>query len=182
MILSYFLTLLSLHSRHKQTLKMLYHHAIFYNSYMEQSHTLQVLTGMKNFNKKQKPFSTINSIIQKFCNWLIKYNYYYVYIEFIGKYGISIFHENDIDICLIHSKYFKAFIWKKVNSLNSESRAKFKIIVKILIKSTNFILSLYNNIVRQNHYSLYYLVQIYYLSKLCATFFQTAIHIKNTLC
>ena len=58
----------------------------------------------------QKSFSTINSDIQKFHNWLIENNCYHVCMESTGKYWIPIFNylENDIDVCLTHLKYVKA--------------------------------------------------------------------------
>ena len=58
----------------------------------------------------QKSFSTINSDIQRFHNWLIENNCYHVCMESTGKYWIPIFNylENDIDICLTHPKYVKA--------------------------------------------------------------------------
>lgn len=51
---------------------------------------------------KQKSFSTINSDIQRFHNWLIENNCYHVCMESTGKYWIPIFNylENDIDVCL----------------------------------------------------------------------------------
>ena len=50
----------------------------------------------------QKSFSTINSDIQRFHNWLIENNCYHVCMESTGKYWIPIFNylENDIDVCL----------------------------------------------------------------------------------
>lgn len=58
----------------------------------------------------QKSFSTINSDIQRFHNWLIENNCYHVCMESTGKYWIPIFNylENDIDVCLTHPKYVKA--------------------------------------------------------------------------
>lgn len=48
----------------------------------------------------QKSFSMINSDIQKFDNWPIENNYYYVCMESAGKYWIPIFNylENDINV------------------------------------------------------------------------------------
>ena len=59
---------------------------------------------------RQKLFSTINSDIQRFHNWLIENNCYHVCMESTGKYWIPIFNylENDIDVCLTHPKYVKA--------------------------------------------------------------------------
>ena len=58
----------------------------------------------------QKSFSTINSDIQKFHDWLIENNCYHVCMESTGKYWIPIFNylENDIEVCLTHPKYVKA--------------------------------------------------------------------------
>ncbi len=55
----------------------------------------------------QKSFSTINSDIQRFHNWLIENNCYHVCMESTGKYWIPIFNylENDIDVCLTHPKH-----------------------------------------------------------------------------
>ena len=63
----------------------------------------------------QKSFSTINSDIQRFHNWLIENNCYHVCMESTGKYWIPIFNylENDIDVCLTHPKYVKAIKGKK---------------------------------------------------------------------
>lgn len=65
----------------------------------------------------QKSFSTINSDIQRFHNWLIENNCYHVCMESTGKYWIPIFNylENDIDICLTHPKYVKAIKGKKTD-------------------------------------------------------------------
>ena len=51
---------------------------------------------------RQKSFSTINSDIQKFHNWLIENNCYHVCMESTGKYWIPIFNylEKDIEVCL----------------------------------------------------------------------------------
>lgn len=58
----------------------------------------------------QMSFSTINSDIQGFHNWLIENNCYHVCMKSTRKYWIPIFNylENDIDICLTHPKYVKA--------------------------------------------------------------------------
>ena len=68
-----------------------------------------------NYNKdgiseyKQTFFSTINSDIQKFHNWLIENNCYHVCMESTGKYWIPVFNylKNDIDTCFTHPKYVK---------------------------------------------------------------------------
>ena len=70
----------------------------------------------------QKSFSTINSDIQKFHDWLIENNCYYVCMESTGKYWIPIFNylENDINVCLTHPKYVKAIKGKKTNKKDSK--------------------------------------------------------------
>ena len=70
----------------------------------------------------QKSFSTINSDIQKFHDWLIENNCYYVCMESTGKYWIPIFNylENDINVCLTHPKYVKAIKGKKTDKKDSK--------------------------------------------------------------
>ena len=70
----------------------------------------------------QKSFSTINSDIQKFHNWLIENHCYHVCMESTGKYWIPIFNylENDIDVCLTHPKYVKAIKGKKTDKKDSK--------------------------------------------------------------
>lgn len=70
----------------------------------------------------QKSFSTINSDIQRFHNWLIENNCYHVCMESTGKYWIPIFNylENDIDVCLTHPKYVKAIKGKKTDKKDSK--------------------------------------------------------------
>ena len=76
--------------------------------------------GVSEYN--QKSFSTINSDIQKFHDWLIENNCKYVCMEFTGKYWIPIFNflEGDIDICLTHPKYVKAIKGKKTDKKDSK--------------------------------------------------------------
>ena len=71
---------------------------------------------------KQKSFSTINSDIQRFHNWLIENNCFHVCMESTGKYWIPIFNylENDIDVCLTHPKYVKAIKGKKTDKKDSK--------------------------------------------------------------
>lgn len=71
---------------------------------------------------KQKSFSTINSDIQRFHNWLIENNCYHVCMESTGKYWIPIFNylEHDIDVCLTHPKYVKAIKGKKTDKKDSK--------------------------------------------------------------
>jgi transposase len=83
-------------------------------------------TGISEY--KQKSFSTINSDIQKFHDWLIENNCKHVCMESTGKYWITIFNylENDIDVCLTHPKYVKAIKGKKTDKKDS------KIIMEVL--------------------------------------------------
>lgn len=76
--------------------------------------------GVSEYN--QKSFSTINSDIQKFHDWLIENNCKYVCMESTGKYWIPIFNflEGDIDICLTHPKYVKAIKGKKTDKKDSK--------------------------------------------------------------
>jgi len=76
--------------------------------------------GISDYN--QKSFSTINSDIQKFHDWLIENGCYHVCMESTGKYWIPIFNylENDIDICLTHPKYVKAIKGKKTDKKDSK--------------------------------------------------------------
>jgi len=71
---------------------------------------------------KQRSFSTINSDIQKFHDWLIENDCYHVCMESTGKYWIPIFNylENDIDVCLTHPKYVKAIKGKKTDKKDSK--------------------------------------------------------------
>ena len=77
-------------------------------------------SGMSEYN--QKSFSTINSDIMKFHNWLIENNCYHVCMESTGKYWIPIFNylEVDIDVCLTHPKYVKAIKGKKTDKKDSK--------------------------------------------------------------
>lgn len=76
--------------------------------------------GISEYN--QKSFSTINSDIQKFHDWLIENNCFHVCMESTGKYWIPIFNylENDIDVCLTHPKYVKAIKGKKTDKKDSK--------------------------------------------------------------
>jgi transposase len=76
--------------------------------------------GISEYN--QKSFSTINSDIQKFHDWLIENDCYHVCMESTGKYWIPIFNylENDIDVCLTHPKYVKAIKGKKTDKKDSK--------------------------------------------------------------
>ena len=76
--------------------------------------------GISEYN--QKSFSTINSDIQRFHNWLIENGCYHVCMESTGKYWIPIFNylENDINVCLTHPKYVKAIKGKKTDKKDSK--------------------------------------------------------------
>ena len=76
--------------------------------------------GISEYN--QKSFSTINSDIQKFHDWLIENDCYHVCMESTGKYWIPIFNylENDIEVCLTHPKYVKAIKGKKTDKKDSK--------------------------------------------------------------
>ena len=70
----------------------------------------------------QKSFSTINSDIQRFHDWLIENDCYHACMESTGKYWIPIFNylECDIDVCLTHPKYVKAIKGKKTDKKDSK--------------------------------------------------------------
>jgi transposase len=76
--------------------------------------------GISEYN--QKSFSTINSDIMKFRNWLIENNCNHVCMESTGKYWIPIFNylEADIEVCLTHPKYVKAIKGKKTDKKDSK--------------------------------------------------------------
>jgi len=76
--------------------------------------------GISEYN--QKSFSTINSDIQKFHDWLIENDCYHVCMESTGKYWIPVFNylENDINVCLTHPKYVKAIKGKKTDKKDSK--------------------------------------------------------------
>lgn len=71
---------------------------------------------------KLKSFTTINSDIQKFHQWLIENNCYHVCMESTGKYWIPVFNylENDMDVCLTHPKYVRAIKGKKTDKKDSK--------------------------------------------------------------
>ena len=70
----------------------------------------------------QKSFSTINSDIQRFHDWLIENDCKHVCMESTGKYWIPIFNylEHDIHVCLTHPKYVKAIKGKKTDKKDSK--------------------------------------------------------------
>jgi len=76
--------------------------------------------GISVYN--QKSFSTINSDIQNFHDWLIENDCKHVCMESTGKYWIPIFNylEADIDICLTHPKYVRAIKGKKTDKKDSK--------------------------------------------------------------
>lgn len=81
-----------------------------------------VSTDSKGISEyEQKSFSTINSDIQKFHDWLIEHNCYHVCMESTGKYWIPIFNylEGDMNVCLTHPKYVKAIKGKKTDKKDS---------------------------------------------------------------
>lgn len=71
---------------------------------------------------QQKTFSTINSDILRFHDWLIEHHCYHVCMESTGKYWIPIFNylEQDIHVCLTHPKYVKAIKGKKTDRKDSK--------------------------------------------------------------
>lgn len=71
---------------------------------------------------QQKSFSTLNSDIIKFHDWLIENDCRHVCMESTGKYWIPIFNylENDITVCLTHPKYVKAIKGKKTDKKDSK--------------------------------------------------------------
>ena len=76
--------------------------------------------GISVYN--QKSFSTINSDIQNFHDWLIENDCKHVCMESTGKYWIPILNylEADIDICLTHPKYVRAIKGKKTDKKDSK--------------------------------------------------------------
>lgn len=70
----------------------------------------------------QKSFSTINSDIIRFHDWLIEHGCKHVCMESTGKYWIPIFNhlESDIDVCITHPKYVKAIKGKKTDKKDSK--------------------------------------------------------------
>ena len=70
----------------------------------------------------QKSFSTMNSDLKEFHNWLIINNCRHVCMESTGKYWIPVFNylEKDITVCLTHPKYVKAIKGKKTDKKDSK--------------------------------------------------------------
>ena len=82
-----------------------------------------VTTGKDGISSNHKKyFSTINSFLQKFHDWLIENNCKHVCMESTGKYWIPVFNylENDIDVSLTHPKYVKAIKGKKTDKKDSK--------------------------------------------------------------
>ena len=82
---------------------------------------------------QQKSFSTLNSDIIKFHDWLIENDCRHVCMESTGKYWIPIFNylEDDITVCLTHPKYVKAIKGKKTDKKDSKwiaDRYKFDLV------------------------------------------------------
>jgi len=71
---------------------------------------------------QQKSFTTINSDITRFHDWLIENQCFHVCMESTGKYWIPIFNylEADIDVCLTHPKYVRAIKGKKTDKKDSK--------------------------------------------------------------
>ena len=76
--------------------------------------------GISNY--QQKSFSTLNSDIIQFHDWLIENDCHHVCMESTGKYWIPIFNylEHDITVCLTHPKYVKAIKGKKTDKKDSK--------------------------------------------------------------
>lgn len=81
----------------------------------------------------QKSFSTINSDIQRFHNWLIENNCYHVCMESTGKYWIPIF--NYLEMTLMSALHIRSM------SKPLKARKRTKRILNGLPTSTNLILS-----------------------------------------
>lgn len=75
--------------------------------------------GISTYN--QRSFSTINSDLKRFHDWLLENNCKHVCMESTGKYWIPIYNylEEDIDVCLTHPKYVKAIKGKKTDKKDS---------------------------------------------------------------
>lgn len=76
-----------------------------------------VITDANNVSTYlQKTFSTLNTDLYCFHNWLKENNCYHVCMESTGKYWIPIFNvlESDIHVILTHPKYVKAIKGKKL--------------------------------------------------------------------
>lgn len=76
--------------------------------------------GISTYN--QRSFTTINSDLKLFHDWLIENNCRYVCMESTGKYWIPIYNylEADIEVCLTHPKYVKAIKGKKTDKKDSK--------------------------------------------------------------
>lgn len=70
----------------------------------------------------QRSFSTLNSDIHCFHQWLKENNCYHICMESTGKYWIPIFNvlESDMNIILTHPKYVKAIKGKKTDKKDSK--------------------------------------------------------------
>ena len=71
---------------------------------------------------KQRSFSTINSDLKLFHDWLLENNCKHVCMESTGKYWIPVYNylEADIEVCLTHPKYVKAIKGKKTDKRDSK--------------------------------------------------------------
>lgn len=77
-------------------------------------------TGISSY--KQRSFSTINSDLTLFHDWLLENNCKHVCMESTGKYWIPVYNylEADIEVCLTHPKYVKAIKGKKTDKKDSK--------------------------------------------------------------
>jgi len=71
---------------------------------------------------KRRSFSTINSDLKLFHDWLLENNCRHVCMESTGKYWIPVYNylEADIEVCLTHPKYVKAIKGKKTDKRDSK--------------------------------------------------------------
>ena len=71
---------------------------------------------------KRRSFSTINSDLKLFHDWLLENNCKHVCMESTGKYWIPVYNylEADIEVCLTHPKYVKAIKGKKTDKRDSK--------------------------------------------------------------
>ena len=71
---------------------------------------------------KQRSFSTINSDLRLFHDWLLENGCKHVCMESTGKYWIPVYNylEADIAVCLTHPKYVKAIKGQKTDKKDSK--------------------------------------------------------------
>jgi len=92
---------------------------------------------------KQRSFSTINSDLKLFHDWLLENNCNHVCMESTGKYWIPVYNylEKDINVCLTHPKYVKAIKGKKTDKKDSKWIAdlyKFDLVRSSFIPTKDF--------------------------------------------